>query len=260
LGELGTIWRYPYWSDRRVRGIAADSNIDLSSRLQLGITSPALLGAPQLQLTREPAAVQRHEMALRLERSIGQLAVEDLATPPPARFVKGRGPITFAAYTRCYPEAAYLRQGSSKRKARTKGVVIHTHAESSDGTRVEICLFASIENCAGFLLADQAPAPGWSSSSSEIIEEFLAFQGKRTASLYDDDESIAVEILRTINNQGMTDSHVFKRIDSADCFAEVYHDVVLDHTRWNLEPCVDVPRPVDRIVIAAPLWVRSDGS
>jgi hypothetical protein len=218
LGELGTIWRYPYWSDRRVRSIAADNNIELSSRYRFGVTSPALLPAPQLQLTREPAAAQRHEIALRLERSIGQIAVEDFVTPPPARFVKGRGPVTFAAYTRCYPEAAYLGQRSPRRKARSKGVVIHTYSESSDGTKVEICLFASMENCADYLSAAKAPAPMWSSSSAEIIEEFLAYQGKRSASLYDDDESIAVEILRTINNQGMTDLRVFKRVASAEWF------------------------------------------
>lgn len=38
----------------------------------------------------------------------------------------------------------------------------------------------------------------WSSSSTGIIEEFIANKGARPADLYDDDESISVEILRTI--------------------------------------------------------------
>jgi hypothetical protein len=67
---------------------------------------------------------------------------------------------------------------------------------------------------------------------------------------------MAVEILRVINYVGMTGKYVFKRIASAEWFAEVYHDVELDKERWDLRQ--ELPEPVDRIVIGAPLWVRSD--
>lgn len=264
MGELGEIWRYSYWSERRVQSVAADNNIDLSRRTRFGITSPALVAAPQVQVTREPAAVQRHEIAARVERAIGQIAVEDFVTPPPARFVKGCGPVTFAAHTRWYPESAYLDPGKKTRKkvrqAQRTGVVLHTRTQSSDGGRIELCLFGSIDNCADYLAADKAEAPMWSSSSTQYIEEFLAHQGRQAARLYDDDESIAVEIIRTIHNQGMLSGHVFKRIASAEWFAEVYHDVELDKSRWQLTPGHDIPEPVDRIVIGAPLWIRSDGS
>jgi hypothetical protein len=56
----------------------------------------------------------------------------------------------------------------------------------------------------------------------------------------------------------MIGKHVFNRV-KAEWFAEVYKDVVLDKQRWqNLRPGSDVPEPVDRIVIGAPLWVRSN--
>ncbi len=58
----------------------------------------------------------------------------------------------------------------------------------------------------------------------------------------------------------MTDKYVFKRIVSAEWFAEVYHDVELDKGRWHLQPGIDLPEPVDRIVIGAPLWVRSNNA
>jgi len=193
LGELGTVRRYSYWSDRRVRDIAADNNIDLNRHWQLGFKTPALGLLPQAEVTKERRAVQRHEIALRVERAIGQIAVEDFVTPPPAAYVKGCSGVTFAAYTRWYGE---------KKKAKRKAVVIHTRTKSSNGYRVKICFFASIENCAGYLSGSEAEAPMWSSSSTGVIEEFIANQGKRKAELYDDDESIAVEILRTINNQG----------------------------------------------------------
>lgn len=74
--------------------------------------------------------------------------------------------------------------------------------------------------------------------------------------MYDDDESIAVEILRTLNNEGMTGRYVLRHFPSAEWFCEVYHDVELDKDRWDLRPGTDLPEPVDRIVIGAPLWVR----
>lgn len=97
--------------------------------------------------------------------------------------------MTFAAYTRWY---------GAKRDAKRRAVIIHGRTTSSSGTRVEICLFASIEHCAGYLASSEAEAPMWSSSSTGIIEEFIANKGARPADLYDDDESISVEILRTI--------------------------------------------------------------
>jgi hypothetical protein len=100
----------------------------------------------------------------------------------------------------------------------------------------------------------------WSSSSYWVIEKFINNRGTKPAPIYDDPESIAVEILRVFNNEGMTGKYVFNTFASAEWFAEVYHDVELDKTRWNLTPGRDIPEPVDRIVVGAPLWVRSNGS
>jgi hypothetical protein len=144
-----------------------------------------------------------------------------------------------------------------KKEKGDKAVMIHTRTTSSNGCQVVVILFASIENCAGYLQGAKAEAPFWSSSSTGAIEEFIAHQGTRNDSQYDDDESIAVEILRVINNENMTDKYVFRRLISAEWFAEIYHDVELDKNRWNLKPGYDIPDPVDRIVIGAPLWVRS---
>jgi hypothetical protein len=250
LGELGTVRRYSYWSDRRVRDIAADNSIDLDRRWRLSLKTPAFWQfMPQAELAEERRTTQRHEVALRMEKAIGQLAVEDFVTPPRAAFAKGCGELTFAAYT----------PWRSKKEGMRKAVIIHTRTQSSNGCRVELCLFASIENCAGYLSGSKAEAPYWSSSSTPFIEEFIANQGRKRAQLYDDDESIAVEILRTMYNQGMGGKFVFMRIPSAEWFAEVYHDVELDKERWNLRPGEDLPEPVDRIVIGAPLWVRSNG-
>jgi hypothetical protein len=247
MGELGIVHRYPYWSDRRVRSIAADNSIKLDRRWSFSVKTPALGPLPQAEFTSERAIVQRHEIALKLEREIGQLAVEDFVTPPPAAFAKGCGDLTFATY----------RRWRSKKKKGDKAVLIHTRTESSSGCRVEVILFASIDHCAGYLPTATADAPFWSSSSTGAIEEFIAHRGTRPAPIYDDDESIAVEVLRVVNNENMTRKYVFQRFLSAEWFAEVYHDVELDKDRWTFRHGeTDVPEPVDRIVIGAPLWVR----
>ena len=50
MGELGTICRYAYWSDRRIRSIATDNGIDLSRRWRLGFKTPVLGFLPQAEL------------------------------------------------------------------------------------------------------------------------------------------------------------------------------------------------------------------
>ena len=251
LGELGTVTRYAYWSERRVRDIAADNGIDLDRRWRTVLRTPLFGLLPQAELARERGAVQRYEMSERVERAIGQLAVEDFVTPPPTAFAKGCGEVTIAVYER------WSRPKKNKRNA----VIVHTRTKASNGCRVEYCLFGSIENCAGYLSESKTQTPTWSSSSTWAIEEFIDNLGRKPAPMYDDDESIAVEILRTINNEGMTGRHVRKRIAQAEWFAEVYKDVELDKDRWtffrDFRPDTDIPQPVDRIVIGAPLWIRT---
>jgi hypothetical protein len=58
--------------------------------------------------------------------------------------------------------------------------------------------------------------------------------------------------------EGMTKRKVFQYYPAAEWFAEVYKDVVLDKDRWHFKPgATDIPEPVDRIVIGAPLWLRT---
>jgi hypothetical protein len=246
-GELGKIHRYSYFSDRRTRNIAADNSINLEQRWLLDVKLPTLPSIlPQTELIEQQQVLQRHDIARKLERSIGQIAVEDFSTPPPAQFAKGYTPVTLAAYTRWHAE-----NGSER-----KGIIAHTSTTNPEGGRVEVCLFGSIEHCTDYLSAPNAAAPMWSSSSTWAIEEFIRNRGTTPAPVYDDDESIAVEIVRVFNNEGMTGKYVFKRLPTAEWFAEVYHDVELEKSRRDQRPSGDWPHPIDRIIIGAPLWVR----
>lgn len=247
MGELGAIRRYAYWSDRRVRSIADDNAIALERHWLVGLRTPAVGPAPQLEVAQDRRTLQRHEIAVKVERAIGGRAVEDFVTLPPASFAKGSTEMTLTAYTRWY---------GPKKKSKRKAIIAHTRTTSSDGSSIEIILFGSIEHCAGYLSSKKADAPSWSSSSTGAIEEFIANKGKKPAPIYDDDESIAYEIVRVMQNERMTGKHVFKRMPTAEWFAEIYHDVILNkEERWSFRP--DDPQP-DRIVIGAPLWIRTD--
>lgn len=66
-----------------------------------------------------------------------------------------------------------------------------------------------------------------------------------------------MEIVRVFNNEGVNGKHAFRRLRNAEWFAEVYHDAELNRERWHPHIGRDWPQPVDRIVIGAPLWVRT---
>lgn len=253
MGELGEVWQYSYWSDQKMRDIAADNAIDLDRRWRTSLRTPSYGFLPQAEVSRERGALLRHEVATKVEAAVGQLAVADFVTPPPARYVKGCGEVTFSIYTR-------WSDRGKKKKSQGKAVIVHTRTVASDGCRVEICLFGSIENCAGYLSAPKdSDPPIWRASSTWAIEEFIENLGLKPAPPYDDsDQSIVFEILRTLNNEGMTGRHVSRRIESAEWFAQVYKDVELDKERWDIRPGADIPKPVDRIVVGMPLWVRSN--
>ncbi len=243
LGELGAVRRYSYWSERRVRSIAADNDINLRRRWRLGFRSPALSLLPQAEIIEETKALQRHEIALRVETAIGQIAVADFVTPPPAAFAKGSGEITFSIFRRW------------QKKAQRHTVVIHARTESSNCASVEICLFGSIDNCEGYLSTAEKQAPRWSSSSLIWIEGFLADRGRKFHEL-NGDASVQAMILETVY-EGLTTTNVLRHTISAEWFAEVYHDVEIDREQWTRLRRGHLPATVDRIVIGAPLWVRS---
>jgi hypothetical protein len=243
LGELGTIRRYSYWSERRVREIAGDNSISLGPRWKVVLRTPSLALLPQAEITRERRDSQHNEAAVKIEREIGQLALEDFVTPPSAAFAKGCGEITFGIYKRWDGDGA---------------VILHTRTISTTGCRVEVILFGSIDNCAGYMRGPEVKAGYWRASSAWAIEKFIEHRGTKPAPIYDDDQSIAVEILRVINMEGMTKGKAFQSYPAAEWLAEVYKDVELDQDRWDFRHGdTDVPEPVDRIVVGAPLWVRS---
>ncbi|MDO3701741.1 hypothetical protein Q3W71_08610 [Micromonospora sp. C28SCA-DRY-2] len=248
MGERGESVRYAYWSDRTVRSIANDGGININP---LWKTKVSLFKIPVVQtgieVEREPRTLHRKEIASRIERGIGDLAVEDFVTPPPTRYARGVGRVEFSHFV-CEEQ---------------KRVVLGVRSIASDGTRVAVCLFGSRDNVAGFMGPLDPVAGGWSSSSMWSVREWLAARCAETSLRHDDMQSISVEAMKIAFDQGFTQEsreatdrpwmrgYTFGDATDSEWFAEIHSDVVLDKDRWSLD------EPVDRIVVGAPLWVRT---
>ncbi|MER5457792.1 hypothetical protein ABT008_23745 [Micromonospora sp. NPDC002389] len=248
MGERGDLTRYAYWSERRVRSIAEDGGIDLSPRWRskLAVSVPLLNSTAEFE--REPRGLFRNEIADRIERAIGDLAVEDFVTPPRVRFAKGRGQVEFTHLTGCRPPR----------------VVVGVRSVASDGSRVAVCLFGSTDNLAGFVSAGEqyVGAGSGASSSGSSISSWLVSGFPEDRSEPIDAQSISREAVAVAFDNGPGDGgpsrrdreqpeFSFDQVTDSEWFAEIYSDVVLVPDSWTGRTSVD------RVLIGAPLWVRT---
>ncbi len=258
MGELGVIHSYAYWSDRRIRDIASANGITLERRVSWKAKTASIPLIGSLEFAQEARTLDRAEVAHRIETAIGDVAVQDFVTPPPVEFAKGVGHVEFAQFM----------GGVEKRQ----GVVMHTSTRSSTGVRVDVCLFGSLENTADYVGGSDEPPAGWSSSAARTIALYIQSRGTINNSQWDDRESLAVEALKIATEQGVTgtwDEHKNKpwtrgftlgHATESEWFAQIYSDVVLDKDRWTFDRDGGLSPDVDRILIGAPLWVRTPGS
>jgi hypothetical protein len=249
MGRVKSITRYAYWSDRRVRSIAHENGIKTERRTRMTYKSPSVPLVPGVEINTERREFARGEIACRVETAIGDLSVENFSTPPPIKFAKGRGNLTLSRFVGGYSPGG--------------GMVTYTNVRSSEGSSVDICLFGSLDNMAGFAGSSDKTPDGWVSSAAHAIEEFVRSSGTLNVSQWDDPESISVEAMKIARYQGIThessdhDGRPWTRgftlghSDDAQWFAEIYSDVTLDKNRWSLD------EDVDRILIGAPLWIRT---
>ncbi|WP_139217992.1 hypothetical protein [Micromonospora phaseoli] len=197
------------------------------------------------EFEREPRGLYRNEIADRVERAIGDLAVEDFVTPPKARFAKGTGHVEFTRLVGCTPSR----------------VILGVRSVASDGTRVAVCLFGSRDNLAGSVSTETCHVGGSEATSSGAsISSWLVegFPEGRAGSV--DPRSISLEAVSIAfgNGAGWASRQdrgkrecTFDEVDDLEWFAEIYSDVVLDPSGWSSGGSVG------RVVIGAPLWVRT---
>lgn len=248
MTERGSFTRYTYWSERRVKNLARDLEIktDPGWKTKITVFKVPLLST-SIDFEGAPRTPHRNEIAARVERALGDLAVEDFVTPPPAKFAKGTGLVQFS-------HLVSHEQGR---------VVLNIRTQASDGTRTAVCLFGSRDNIPGFVGVNDEHPSGWSSSAEPAVGAWLRSRCSDNKSQWDDPQSISVEAMTIATDQGnnheyeanpespWTRGFTFGDAPESEWLAEIYSDVVLDPDRWSLDD------PVDRILVGAPVWVRT---
>lgn len=239
------VQRYAYWSDRRIRAIAEEYDIALE---RLGWTSMLKVPFLQMEVRRDRRTLRRHEIARRVQTEIGARATTDFSFHP-VHFATGNSVLSFSEFA-----------GIS---VVNKGVIVHTSLRTDAGQLVEVCLFGSVENLAGYVGAGDPTSSGWVSSAAPAVFEFVASRGMVNNSQWDDMEAISLEALKIAREQGVrrdsqpgapwTRGFTLSHAEPAEWLAEIYTDVLIDKSRWQLHEGEEV----DRVVIGAPLWVRT---
>ncbi|WP_405791393.1 hypothetical protein OG753_35015 [Streptomyces sp. NBC_00029] len=242
------VGRYVYWSDRAVQQVAEENGIELAGRRTwtFGLSLIGLQGGigPQQRVTRN-----RLEEARRIESHLGAAATESLDLGPAASYVKGVGKVEFAEFAAWHGREA---------------AVMHVRLGNVHGQRVDLCLFGSKDNLRGFGPSDGF-ADGWTSSAAPAIEELLRTRGRQNTSQWDDPQSRSVEALKIALDQGFssttdhrnhpeTRGFTIGHAGHCEFVAEIYTDVVLDPTRWNLE---GESAGAERIMVGRPMWIRT---
>ncbi|MER6124680.1 hypothetical protein ABT173_18955 [Streptomyces sp. NPDC001795] len=243
---------YLYWSERRIAEIASDNGIKLAGQLNWTLKA-ALQGIGAEVGNRDRGDLTRREKARKIEKVIGAQAASFLNSPPPARFAKGVGRVHIARFI-----------GGPERD---KGAMFHIRTTSGVGQQVDLVLFGSMDNFPGRALRPaDAPAAGWFSSAWYAIAELLESRGTRNTSQWDDPEQLSVEALNIALNQGSigteqdhdgrpwTRGYTLAHADDSEWFAQVYTDVVLTESRWNL---LGNMLGAQRIIVGTPVWIRT---
>lgn len=253
----GSVGRFTYWSDRRVRELARDNGIKIErSWGPTSVKSPGAVAGvslPQVELARSGQRdPNRQAIAKRISKALGAQAEVSFESAPPVQFARGLGRVELARYT-----VGPLRD---------KGVLLHVRTLSTAGQRIDLCLFGSLDNLAGFRAAD-APEAGWTSSAWLAVNELLESRGAVNTSQWDDPESLSVEALKVALRHGnqphsraldepWTRGYTLGHVPNGEWVAEVYTDVILSPERWNFHES-DSMEAGQRIIVGAPLWVRT---
>lgn len=253
MGERGYVEKYLYFSNRRVQSVATDNDLHLGGTAASATASFGVPGLATLEVARGggKGSPSRDAITSLIERRIGNHAVSRFDSPPPAQFVRGVGRVSMSEFS-----------DYGERRA-----LFHVRVLREDGYRTDVVLFGSMDNFPEHIANDGLFSSGWSSSAARSIEAFL----RRGINTWDDpgegNEALAHEALKLALQQGTSPESeadpsrphlrgfTIGYSEDAEWFAQVHLDVEMDLQRWSWQR----PGPLDteRIVIGAPLWIRT---
>ncbi|MFG3228176.1 hypothetical protein ACGF07_25790 [Kitasatospora sp. NPDC048194] len=255
MGKARISGRFLYWSDRAVQSLAEDNGVDLgrNSRFQANVSATVshLPVSAQVQgafSSSERKTRNRLEEAERIKEAMGSKATEALDQPPKAPWVWTVGRVNLSKMIHY---------------AKNDGLLVHLQTTNRAGHRIDLCLFGSMDNLYGSGPLDSFTG-GWYSSAYYAVQELLETRGQVNTSQWDDPEALSVEVLRIALEEGRlpdsepgrpeTRGRTILHAEACELMAEVYTDVVLTESRWNL---TDDLQGAQRIIVGRPLWVRT---
>jgi hypothetical protein len=232
------------------------------------ITSPSFGWLPTFSRSKTSVTGTRPKTAKAIERALGQTAVTRFDAPGPIQYAKGTTDVVFSEFMHAF----------SKRKNYREPTVIFTMADYSrtDRESVAVVLFGSMDNYPEYI-QDAGPkrSYGWSSSAAPTVFNFIKSHGKDLGRPPNGGTpgELAVSAFQIGYSQGMGGSNrSFHGMDRPWMRANTYGDarkaewlaqIYLDMTSEELEAegistsdyAYDFP--VSRILIGAPLWIRT---
>jgi len=248
--------KYLYWSQRRVSHVTEDRGIHLPkpSEYNLGANIGAINVGKKVQ---SGNGSSRHDVAETLVDRLSPARLDAGAAGPEQGmpFTVGTGTIAFSEF-----------RGDEK-LGMERLAIGYAAFNTSDGKSVALCLFCSLDNFVEFIQSsDSGVKRGWSWSSSPAVLEFIRTSGA-TKGIYSPNE-IAIECVKhALDRRDVKDSDAghwkrrpftFLEVQGeAEWLAEVYHDAVFDSTVEIGGVASSPDLKFDRIVVGAPLWIRT---
>jgi hypothetical protein len=257
MGERGGVQHYLYWSDRRIRQFLDDQDIAISERTQRKLSSPTFNGfAPTVQMVFDRAVPYKPELANKVERALGALAVSDFDVPAPITFARGCGTVTFSEFVDLFDESKDADLGYPRH------ALMYSRVLTRSGLGVGICLFGSMQNYADYVKdAENHSKEGWTASSAPAVTRFLRNRCTEGEESYSQEE-LARQALQIANAQGVRNPEARNdwnrgftfgdARDVAEWLAEIWYDC--DFRGSSGGPGWE---GIERVLIGAPYWVRT---
>jgi hypothetical protein len=260
MSELGGAVEYLYWSSRRTSRFLEDNKLVVPPVTRT-TSSPSLRWLPTFSWSATASSNLRPQVAKRIERALGQIAVSRFNAPGPIMYAKGMSTVIFGEFITWEVQPA-------RQPAVMFSVVDYNR---SDRKSVAICLYGSMDNFPEYVQSvgsgyDGGPLEeGWVSSSAPAVYNFIKSHGKQVDRPLTP-ETMAVEALKIADGQGIYTAFQDAELETyppwqraftygdareAEWLAQIYLDVDLQTT---------VHGHVDgfhRVLVGAPLWIRT---
>jgi hypothetical protein len=257
MGERGGVQHYLYWSDRRIRQFLDDQGITVSERTQSKVSSPTFKGyAPTVERAWERSVPYKPELAKKVEKALGVVAVSDFDGPAPITFARGRGTVTFGEFVDLCEEDKDADVGYPR------NALMYARVLTRSGLHVGVCLFGSMYNYADYVKdAEDHSKEGWTSSSAPAVARFLRNRCTKGDEDYSQEE-LARDALQIADSQGIRHPDAGNgwnrgftfgdARDVAEWLAEIWYDC--DFRGSSRGPGWE---GIERVLIGAPYWVRT---